>query len=300
VSGFLHSGAAHHPAHHVKDGILPLKQTICHLLCPRRCAPTAANIERVVNEIDDDQVHPESRQESAQAAGEEGEEVAMAQSSPQRRRYLAARRRGLSQSEAMKEVGVSRSSAWRYDQLFKHEEAERAAVRERFSKGQPVNDDDEVLREAADRDVVLEGRPTIPIPPWDGSRAKLAEETLVGDGSFPAGLLERRQRAQGAAPPSLPSQHPMLNRRAVVVSRGAMPESQDISGRLSRPPRLPEEPPTRIMPPSGSSSLNLGLPARPRPLRHALDEIIVGPGQYLPVPALEPGRVVPNQRDDVK
>jgi hypothetical protein len=41
-------------------------------------------------------------------------EVAMAQSSPQRSRYLAARRRGLTQTQARTEAGVSRSSAWRY------------------------------------------------------------------------------------------------------------------------------------------------------------------------------------------
>jgi hypothetical protein len=108
--------------------------------------------------------------------------VTMTKSSSQRRRYLAARRRGLSQSEAMRQVGVSRSSAWRYDQLFNQEEAERAAVRERFSKGQPRNDNDDALREAADKDVLLEGQ--IPISPWDGSRvAPSAEESLVEDGS---------------------------------------------------------------------------------------------------------------------
>jgi len=138
----------------------------------------------------------------------------------------------------MRQVGVSRSSAWRYDQLFNQEEAARAAVRERFSKGQPRNDNDDALREAADKDVLLEGQ--IPIPPWDGSRvAPSAEESLVEDGSYPAGLVERRQRAQGAA--SLPAQHPMRNRRAVTVGRGQMPLSDDMSGRLSRPPRLPEE-----------------------------------------------------------
>jgi hypothetical protein len=82
----------------------------------------------------------------------------------------------------MRQVGVSRSSAWRYDQLFNQEEAERAAVRERFSKGQPRNDNDDALREAADKDVLLEGQ--IPISPWDGSRvAPSAEESLVEDGS---------------------------------------------------------------------------------------------------------------------
>jgi len=35
VSGFLHSRAARHPAHHVQDGLLPLKQTVRHLLEPR-------------------------------------------------------------------------------------------------------------------------------------------------------------------------------------------------------------------------------------------------------------------------
>jgi len=160
----------------------------------------------------------------------------------------------------MREVKVSRSSAWRYDQFFNREMAERAAVLERLSDRvdasteQANDDDEETFREAEVKDVVLEGPATYPFPPWDGSQngasrtAPSVEESLVEDGSFPAGLLERRQRAQGAAPPSLPSQHPMPNRRAVVVSRGAMPESQDMSGRLSRPPRLPEEPPTRIMP----------------------------------------------------
>jgi hypothetical protein len=141
----------------------------------------------------------------------------------------------------MREAGVSRSSAWRYDQHWNREQAQRAAVRERFAKGQPRNDNDDALREAADKDILLEGQ--IPIPPWDGSRvAPSAEESLVEDGSYPAGLLERRQRAQGAGTPSLPVQDPILNRRAVTVSRGQMSESQDMSGTLNRPPFLPEDP----------------------------------------------------------
>jgi hypothetical protein len=172
-------------------------------------------------------------------------EVAMAQSSPQRRRYLAARRRGLSQSEARKEAGVSRSTAWRHDKLFHQEEAERAAVLDRVeaSRAARESDDDEALREATVKDVTIEGR--IPMPPWgdsqDGTRvAPSAQEPLVEDGSFPAGLLERRQRAhasQGAAP--LPS------RRGVVVMHGQMPGSEDMGGRLSRP-FLPEDPPNLL------------------------------------------------------
>jgi hypothetical protein len=171
----------------------------------------------------------------------------MAQSSPQRRRYLAARRRGLSQSEAMGEVGISRSSAWRYDQLFNQEEAERAALRDRVKAGRATreSDDDEALREATVKDVTIEGR--IPKPPWgdlqDGTRiAPSAQEPLVEDGSFPAGLLERRQRAasQGA---SQGGAAPRPNPRAVIVMRGVMPDSQDMSGTRSRP-FLPEDPPT--------------------------------------------------------
>jgi hypothetical protein len=81
-------------------------------------------------------------------------EVAMAQSSPQRSRYLAARRRGLMQTQARTEAGVSRSSAWRYDQFLAQEEAAGAAVLERY-KGHDAqaNDHEDALREAADRDV---------------------------------------------------------------------------------------------------------------------------------------------------
>jgi hypothetical protein len=113
----------------------------------------------------------------------------MAQSTPQRRRYLEARRRGLSQTEARKEVGISRSSAWGYDQLFNQEEAPSAAVRERVtSRANRANDDDDALREAADRDVVLEGSPTFPVPPWDGSRVEpSAKESLVEMGASPLG-----------------------------------------------------------------------------------------------------------------
>jgi hypothetical protein len=150
---------------------------------------------------------------------------------------LAARRRGLSQSEAMREVGVSRSSAWRYDRLFNRELAARAAVRERFSKDQRANDDADALQAAADKDVVIEGR--IPMPPWGDSQngsqvTSQAEEQLPEDGSYPSGLLERRQRVQEA--PSLPSGHPMLNRRAVVVAHGGIADP------------LPDEPLPHIMP----------------------------------------------------
>jgi hypothetical protein len=182
---------------------------------------------------------------------DQGEEIAMAQSSPQRRRYLAARRRGLSQSEAMKEAGVSRSTAWRHDKLFHQEEAERAALRDRVkaSRATRESDDDEALREAAVKDVAIEGPATYPVPPWgdsqDGTRvAPSAQEPLVADGSFPAGLLERRQRArdsQGASQGAAP----LPNRRGVVVMRGPMPGSEDMGGRLSRP-FLPEDPPNLL------------------------------------------------------
>jgi hypothetical protein len=168
-------------------------------------------------------------------------------SSPQRRRYLAARRHGLSQAEAMREAKVSRSSAWRYDQLFNHEEAERAALRERVeaSRAARESDNEGALREAQAQDVSISGPATFPEPPvgWGGSRSRAtppmpsAEEPLVPDDSFPAGLLERRQRvSQG------PQQPPQAAPGAVIVSRGEMGNSEDMSGRLSRPARLPEDP----------------------------------------------------------
>jgi hypothetical protein len=139
----------------------------------------------------------------------------------------------------MRKVGVSRSTAWRYDKLFNQEEAERAEVLERYSGHH--NDVEETLREAADRDVVIEGPATFPVPPWEGASRPTpsAEEPLVADGSFPSGLLERRMRAaQG------PSQPPLGAPRAVVVGRGEMPLSEDMGGRLSRPAWMPEEPAT--------------------------------------------------------
>ena len=175
-------------------------------------------------------------------------EVAMAQSSPQRRRYLAARRRGLSQSEAMREAGVSRSTAWRHDKLWNQEEAARAALRARVEATKRANDNEDALREAAVKDVAVQGQ--VPMPPWvdsqNGSRpTPSAEEQLAEDGSYPSGLLERRQRAQDAETPSLPSGHPMRNRRAVTVLHGQMSGSEDMSGRLSRP-FLPEDPPNLL------------------------------------------------------
>jgi hypothetical protein len=159
----------------------------------------------------------------------------MAQSSPQRRRYLAARRRGLTQSEAITEVGVSRSSAWRYDQILHAQEAQRAEVRQRYASH--PTDGEDALRAAADKDVEIAG--PIPMPPWEGP-ARPADDPLVEDGSFPSGLLERRMRVQEAS--SLPLQHPMFNRRAVTVGHGEMPLSEDMGGRLSRPTPMPEEP----------------------------------------------------------
>jgi len=163
---------------------------------------------------------------------------------PLRKAYLNLRRRGLTQTEARRECGISRASAWRWDKLLEVDEAQRAEVRARYAK----HDHEETLREAGLKDVSVQGQ--VPMPSWgdsqNGSRpTPSAEEQLPEDDSYPSGLLERRKRAQAASQsaetPSLPSQHPMPNRRAVVVSRGAMPESQDMSGRLSRPPRLPEE-----------------------------------------------------------
>jgi hypothetical protein len=169
-----------------------------------------------------------------------------------RRRYLAARRRGLSQSEAMKEVGVSRSSAWRYDQLWNHEEAARAAVLERVeaSRAARENEKEDVLREAQAQDVSISGPATFPEPPveWGGSRSRAtppmpsAEESLVEDESYPAGLLERRQRASQGSP-----QPPRAAPGAVVMGRGKMDASEpNMGSTLFRPARLPEEPPNML------------------------------------------------------
>jgi hypothetical protein len=163
-----------------------------------------------------------------------------------RRYYLAARRRGLTQTEARKETGVSRASSWRWDKLLKAEEPQRAAVRERYNQGQPTNDDD-ALSAAVDQGTELSGPATIPMPPWHDSRpARPADDPLADEGSYPSGLLERRQRPQGER--ELPRGHPMLRGRAVTVAHGAMPESQDMSGRLSRPARLSEEQSPGILP----------------------------------------------------
>jgi hypothetical protein len=62
----------------------------------------------------------------------------------------------------------------------------------------------------------------------------------------PIGLIERLERRENAGAPTLPSNHPA--NRGVTGLRGEMPLDEDMSGRLSRPPRLPEEPLTRIMP----------------------------------------------------
>jgi hypothetical protein len=79
------------------------------------------------------------------------------------------------------------------------------------------------------------------MPPLDWE-TKTVQEPPVEDDSFPSALLERRNTAQET--PTLPIQHPMFNRRAVVVGHGEMPLSEDMGGRLSRPARLPEEPST--------------------------------------------------------
>lgn len=159
--------------------------------------------------------------------------VTMTKSSSQRRRYLAARRRGLSQSEAMREVKVSRSSAWRYDQLFNQEETARAAIRDRVNR---AKDDDEALREAADKDVELAGPSTLPMPPWESRVSPSAQEPLVEDESYPAGLLQRRMRAQAAGARELPRNHPANRSGAVTLARGEIND------------RLPNEQPSRNLP----------------------------------------------------
>jgi hypothetical protein len=154
---------------------------------------------------------------------------------PLRKAYLNLRRRGLTQTEARRECGISRASAWRWDKLLEAEEAQRAEVRARYAK----HDNEDTLREAGLKDVSVQG--SIPMPPWvdsqNGSRpTPSAEEQLPEDDSYPSGLLERRKRAQAAAEtPSLPSGHPMLNRRAVVVAHGGIADP------------LPDEPLAHMM-----------------------------------------------------
>lgn len=174
-------------------------------------------------------------------------------SSPQRRRYLAARRRGLSQTEARKEVGVSRSSAWRYDQLFNLEVAQRTAALEAFNARRDARraaEGDDDVWSGVSSDVPtpqgpkMEESAVVPMPPWvDNAKgpSRTAAEPLPEDDSYPAGLLERRKRAQSAGTPSLPRQHPMTNPRAMTMLHGPMPESENMSGMMSRP-WLPEEP----------------------------------------------------------
>jgi hypothetical protein len=131
----------------------------------------------------------------------------------------------------MRLVGVSRSTAWRYDKLFNREEAERAIVLERYAGHR--DDEEDALREAADKDVELG---VVPMPPdsWGRSQAKPSVEEALIEGDYPAGLLERRQRVQGER--GLPFGHPMLRGSGVVVAHGDITES------------LPDEPLTGIMP----------------------------------------------------
>jgi hypothetical protein len=168
--------------------------------------------------------------------------------SSMRKHYLQARRAGRTQAEAMRETGVSRSSAGRWDRLLRAEDAARAEVLERVkaSRAERENGADDALREAKDRDISIQG--SFPMPSWvtsDGP-AKLAQEDSVDAERFPIGLIERLERRENAGARTLPNNHPA--RRGVTGLRGAMPLNEDMSGRLSRPPRMPDEPPTGIMP----------------------------------------------------
>lgn len=165
---------------------------------------------------------------------------------PLRRAYLNLRRRGLTQTEARRECGISRASAWRWDKLLEAEEAQRAEVRARYAK----HDHEETLREAGLKDVSVQG--SIPMPPWvdsqNGSQpSRPADDPLADESSYPSGLLERRQRPQGER--QLPFAHPMMRGSAVTVAHGEMPAGEpNMGAALSRPPRLSEEPPSHMMP----------------------------------------------------
>jgi hypothetical protein len=178
----------------------------------------------------------------------EGVEVAMAQSSPQRRRYLAARRRGLTQAQAMRQTGISRSSAWRYDVLLHQEEDVRVTVLERVEAARAARegDHDDALAAAADKGVEIQGE--VPMPSWAApdvpakpeEEGLLDPETELDPRKFPVGLVARLQRRENAGVRELPRRHPA--NRGITVAHGEMPLSEDMSGRLSRP-FLPEDPP---------------------------------------------------------
>jgi hypothetical protein len=170
----------------------------------------------------------------------------MAQSSPQRRRYFAARRRGLSQTDARKEVGVSRSSAWRYDQLFNLEVAQRTAALEAFRArrdARRANEDSASPEPLDGASKEQRGPATFPEPPWIEGRSRTnitdTVTTLPENESLPLGMIEREERRQRADGARLPSPSP----RAVIVARGSMPsEEPNMGGTLARP-FLPEDPP---------------------------------------------------------
>jgi hypothetical protein len=173
----------------------------------------------------------------------------------------------LSQTEARKEVGISRSSAWRYDEVFKVEEAARTAALEacnkrrderlgeqRATNGEAVEgvevveaDDDVWADTATTSSFDSQGPAMYPVPSWDDRPPKESPVEVFNaegvDESTPVGLFERRRRAQSAGPRPLPDRHPSLNPRAVSTLMGPMPESEGMAGTMAKP-FLPEDAPS--------------------------------------------------------
>jgi len=140
----------------------------------------------------------------------------------------------------MRETGISRSSAWRYDVLLHQEEDARVTVLERVRASRAAreidakHDDDDALREAQAQDISIQGQ--VPMPPWDGSRVKPAADEQLDAERFPVGLIERLERAQASqGQRELPSSHPANRGGGVVVAHGGIADP------------LPEEQPPGIL-----------------------------------------------------